>query len=122
MKKFLTVITLLAAMSAQASHFKEYKKTDMELTNKLLNLCPKELVQMMSRGGYSQITAASFVGGMTPDMAIGTDWEIEVTTQYPAPSFQTEKEVLKIKETIRRSNNPAPDAPGSIKEVTCTIE
>lgn len=122
MKKFFTVLTLLAAMSAQASHFKQYEQKDMELTNKLLSLCPNELVQMMNGGGSSKITAAGFVGGMNPDMSIGTDWEVEVTTTYPAPSFHEEKAVLKIKEVLKRSTNTAPDAPGMIKEVTCTIE
>jgi hypothetical protein len=121
MKILLTVMTLLIAMSAQASHFKEYKDADMELTNKLLNLCPNEIVEMMSTGGSSKITAAGFVGGMAPDMSVRTSWKVEVTTQYPAPSFHTETSVLIIKEVLKRSNNPAPDAPGMTTEVTCTI-
>lgn len=123
MKKLLAVMTLLLAMSAQASHWKDYGPKDFELTNKLMNLCPKELSKLFYGQGRTEITSASYIGNQTAQ-GVSTHWNVEVTSYTPAPFSGETKSHLSITEIITKIvwDGPAPeDHPGYDRKVSCKI-
>lgn len=121
MKKLLMIAIGMMTLSinAQASHFGEYDKAQIAFANKLL-MCPQEVAAIMSEP-YTQITEGSFVGGQTPE-GIQTAYTIKFTRTMPAPSFQEKVTNLVIRESIKRLDIQAPDAPSFTTTIKCEIK
>lgn len=121
MKKIaFAVATMAMALTAQASHWGEYDKNALELASKLL-LCSKEVAEI-GKNPYTRAVAAGYVGGMTPEGGVGTTYTVRYVQTYPAPSFASTEFVLTISEKSVPSNNTAPDAPGMITRIKCSVE
>jgi hypothetical protein len=116
------VVSALVSAPSHASHFGEYTDDQMNLVNKLFKLCPKEVSDIMSRP-YTNMTSGEYVGGMQPDLSVGTTYTFNFIESNPAPSFQTTSIILTARETIKTVARPTvPDAPGIMRDVTCDVE
>lgn len=121
MKKIAIALgTLAVAATAYASHWGEYDAKALDLANKLL-LCPLEVASIGSQP-YTRTVAAGFVGGETPTGGISTTYTIRFVQKLPAPSFTATEYILKIRESKEPSGITAPDAPGIVTKVKCSVE
>lgn len=122
-KGITIVLMIVLSTNVFASHFGEYTTEQMQLTNKLFDLCPKEVSKLLKQS-YTQITAGNYIGGQTPD-GISTTYNFTFKQTLPAPSFRQQMWALTADEIIK--NRPASeheplDRPGYTKEVTCKVK
>ena len=115
----LSAFIFLGSLTAQASHWGDYDSKQLDLVNKLFELCPKEVNELMTQS-YTKIVAGKFVGGRTLE-GVATNYTFTFAQTLPAPSFNTTSWTLEADELIKENPNTAPDAPGMITEVTCKV-